>query len=239
MTVRDVGLVALDQVTAACRAEGRTRLTEWEAYKVLRHWQIPVAPCQLAHNPAQAAEAAAQLGGKVAIKIVSPDIAHKTEAGCVKLGLTQTAEAANACAEVLANARLFAPHARIDGVLVQQMAPSGVEIIAGGLKESAFGPVLMAGLGGIFTEVLNDVAFRVAPVSPAQAEDALRSLKGFPLLTGVRGRPPVDLKALCQALANISRLVEAWTDLQELDLNPLIAWDSGVVAVDCLVTLKS
>jgi len=239
MTVRDVGLVALDQVTAACRAEGRTQLTEWEAYKVLRHWQIPVAHCHLAHNPAQAAEAAAQLGGKVAVKIVSPDIAHKTEAGCVKLGLSQPAEAAGACAEVLANARLFAPHARVDGVLVQPMAPAGVEIIAGGLKDSAFGPVLMVGLGGIFTEVLNDVAFRMAPVSPAQTEDALRSLKGFPLLTGVRGRPPVELKALSQALANISRLVEAWTDLQELDLNPLIAWDSGVVAVDCLVTLRS
>ncbi|HWI61374.1 MAG TPA: acetate--CoA ligase family protein [Symbiobacteriaceae bacterium] len=238
MTVRDVALVALDQVTATCRAEGRTQLTEWEAYKVLRHWQVPVAPCRLVSEPDQAAEAAVQLGGKVAVKIVSPEIAHKTEAGCVRLGLSTPADAAGACAEVLANARVWKPEARIDGVLVQQMAPPGVEIIAGGLKDAAFGPVLMVGLGGIFTEVLKDVAFRVAPVTTEQVQDALCGLKGFPLLTGVRGKAPVNLKALSQTLANISRLIDAWGDLQELDLNPLIAWDGGVVAVDCLATLK-
>ncbi|HYF95947.1 MAG TPA: acetate--CoA ligase family protein [Symbiobacteriaceae bacterium] len=239
MTVRDVALVALDQVTAACRAEGRTQLTEWEAYKVLRHWQIPVAPCQLAKDPAQAAEAAGQLGGKVAVKIVSPDIVHKTEAGCVKLGLATPAEAAAAFAEVQTNAWHYHPGARVSGVLVQQMAPPGVEIIAGGLKDGSFGPVLMVGLGGIVAEVMKDVAFRVAPVTAAQAREALRGLKGYPLLAGVRGRPAVDLQALCQALVNISRLVDAWSDLQELDLNPLIAWDGGVVAVDALATLKS
>lgn len=238
MTVRDVGLAALDQVTAACRAEGRNRLTEWEAYKVLRHWKIPVAPCELVAGPEQAAEAAARLGGRVAVKIVSPDVLHKTEAGCVRLGLATPADAAGACAEVLAGARQYAPGARVDGVLVQQMAPAGVEIIAGGLRDRSFGPVLMAGLGGIFTEVLRDVAFRVVPVSEEQVLDALRGLKGFPLLTGVRGQAPVDLSALCRALVNVSRLLEAWDDLAELDLNPLIAWDSGVVAVDCLVTLR-
>lgn len=238
MIVRDVGLVAIDQITNACRVEGRTHLTEWEVYRVLRHWQIPVAPCHLVKDPAHAAEAAGQLGGSVAVKVVSPDIAHKTEAGCVKAGLGSPAAAAEACGTVLANARLFSPGARIDGVLVQQMAPPGVEVIAGGVKDRSFGPVLMVGLGGILTEVLKDVAFRVAPITAAQAHDALKGLKGFPLLTGVRGRPPVNLMALCQALANVSRLVDAWTELQELDLNPLIAWDGGVLAVDALATLK-
>lgn len=238
MTVRDVGLAALEQVTATCRAEGRSQLTEWEAYKVLRHWQVPVAPCELVAGPDQAAEAAARLGGRVAVKIVSPGIGHKTEAGCVRLGLATPADAAGACAEVLANARQYAPGARLDGVLVQQMAPAGVEIIAGGLRDRSFGPVLMVGLGGIFTEVLKDVAFRLAPVPAEQVLDALRGLRGFPVLAGARGRAPVDLDALCGALVNISRLVEAWDELAELDLNPLIAWDSGVVAVDCLVTLR-
>ncbi len=238
MTVRDVALQALDQVTGLCRAEGRTQLTEWETYKVLRHWQVPVAQSYLATNPNQAGEYAAQIGGRVAVKIVSPDIAHKTEAGCVKLGLTGAAEVAGACAEVLANARLYAPQARMDGVLVQEMAAPGVEIIAGGVNDSSFGPVLMVGLGGIFTEVLKDVRFRLAPVNSAQVEEVLQSLKGYPLLTGVRGRAPVDMPALVQTLVNLSRLLEAWTDLKELDLNPLIASSSGVVAVDALATLK-
>ncbi|HYF76602.1 MAG TPA: acetate--CoA ligase family protein [Symbiobacteriaceae bacterium] len=238
MTVRDVGLAALEQVTAACRAEGRRQLTEWEAYKLLRFWQVPVAPCELAAGPEQAAEAAVRLGGPVAVKVVSPEIGHKTEAGCVRLGVAGAAEAAGACAEVLANARLYAPGARVDGVLVQRMAPAGVEVIAGGLRDRSFGPVLMVGLGGIFTEVLKDVAFRLAPVREEQVLEALRGLRGFPLLTGARGRAPVDLDALCGALANISRLVDAWDELAELDLNPLIAWERGVVAVDCLATLR-
>jgi acetate---CoA ligase (ADP-forming) len=238
MPVRDMSLQVLDQVTAACRAEGRRQLTEWEVYQVLRHWQVPVAPCYLVSDPKEAGEMAALLRERVAVKIVSPGIAHKTDAGCVKLGCSGPAEAAGACAEVLANARFHFPEARIDGVLVQQMMPGGVEVIAGGVWDPAFGPVLMAGLGGIFAEVMKDVAFRMAPISPDQAAAMLRSLKGYPLLTGVRGRPAVDLRALAQTLANLSQLLEAWTDLAELDLNPLIAGPQGVVAVDGLATLK-
>jgi succinyl-CoA synthetase beta subunit len=239
MTVRSEALQTLDQITATCRSEGRRQLTEWEVYQVLRHWQVPVAPCRLVSDPTEAAAAAAAMGGKVAVKIVSPDIAHKTEAGCVKLHLASPPDVAGACAEVLANARFHFPEARVDGVLVQQMAPAGVEIIAGGVHDPSFGPVLMAGLGGIFTEVFKDVAFRLAPINLLQAEEMLQGLKGYPLLQGVRGRRPVDMPALCRTLVQISRLLEAWTDLQELDLNPLIAWDGGVVAVDGLATLKS
>lgn len=238
MTVKDVAQLAVEQATALCRAEGRMVLTEWEAYKVLRHWQIPVAPCYLVNEPSQAAEVAAQISGRVAVKIVSPDIAHKTEAGCVRLGLAEPAEVASACAEVLANARFHAPTARIQGVLIQEMAAPGVEVIAGGLQDPSFGPVLMVGLGGIFTEVLKDVRFRLAPVTPLQAEEMLRELKGFQMLTGVRGKPPVDLKALCLVLVHLSRLLEAWPDVKELDLNPLIASEQGVVAVDALITLN-
>lgn len=238
MTVHDVALQALEQVTATCRAEGRLQLTEWETYRVLRHWQIPVAPSFLVTSPAEAAEAVAHMGGRVAVKVVSPDIAHKTEAGCVRLGIAGAQEAAGAFSEVMAHARYYRNDARIDGVLIQQMAPSGVEIIAGGVSEPSFGPVLMAGLGGIFTEVFKDVAFRLAPVTADQAEDMLRSLKGYPLLLGVRGKPPVQMHALVQTLVNLSRLLEAWTQLKELDLNPLIAWEGGVMAVDGLATLK-
>lgn len=239
MPVKDVARLAVEQATALCRTEGRVVLTEWEAYRVLRHWQIPVAPSYMVTDPTQAAEVAVQLGGKVAVKIVSPDIAHKTEAGCVRLGLTAPAEVSAACAEVLANARFYAPDARIHGVLVQEMATPGVEVIAGGLQDPSFGPVLMVGLGGIFTEVLKDVRFRLAPISVVQAGEMLRELKAFPLLTGVRGKPAVNLKALTQVLVNLSHLLEAWPELKELDLNPLIASDRGVVAVDALMTLRA
>lgn len=238
MIVRDVNLQVLEQAAAICAAEGRRQLTEWETYRILRHWQIPVAPGHLVSEPTKAAEAAQQLGGKVVIKIVSPDIGHKTESGCVRLGIVGPEEGAGACAEVLANARLHHPEARIHGVLVQKMAPAGVEVIAGGLNDPSFGPVLMVGLGGIFTEIFKDTAFRLAPLENAEALAMLRELKGYALLTGARGKPPVDLPALSQTLVNLSRLLNAWPQLEELDLNPLIAWQGGVMAVDALATLK-
>lgn len=238
MAVRQQARQTLDKIVETCRAEGRRQLTEWETYAILREWRVPVAPCELVHEPDEAAAAAERLGGRVAVKIVSPDIGHKTEAGCVRLNVVGPIEAAAACAEVLANAHFHAPGARIDGVLIQQMAPAGVEVILGGLQDPSFGPVIMLGLGGIFTEVLKDVTFRLAPVSEEQAQTMLLELRGFPLLTGVRGKPPVHLQSLRRTLVAVSKLVAAWPDLQELDLNPLIAHEGGVIAVDGLVTLK-
>lgn len=237
MMVREAAVQAVDHVSSTCLAEKRRQLTEWETYFILRHWQIPVAPAHLVSGPEQAVLAAEQLGGRVVLKIVSPDIAHKSDAGCVRVGLTGADAVAKACAEVLANAEAYNPQARIDGVLVQEMVPPGVEIIAGGTRDSSFGPVLMVGLGGIFTEIFKDVSFRLAPVTSEQAEQMLRELKGFPLLDGARGRKPVAIGPLVQTLVNLSRLLEAWPQLQELDLNPLIVSSDGVVAVDGLATL--
>lgn len=238
MMVREAAIGAVGRVSSACIAQQRRQLTEWETYFILKHWQIPVAPAHLAADPEQAILAAKQLGGKVVLKIVSPDIGHKSDAGCVKGGLTGADAVAKACAEVLANAKAHNPQARIDGLLVQEMVPAGLEIIAGGTRDSSFGPVLMVGLGGIFTEIFKDVSFRLAPVTSEQAERMLRELKGFPLLNGARGREPLAIGALVQTLVNLSRLLEAWPQLQELDLNPLIVSTTGVVAVDGLATLR-
>ncbi len=238
MSVREESLRLVDRLENLCRKEGRLQLTEWETYQVLRQWQIPVAPCTLVSTPEEAALAASSLDGRVAVKVVSPDIGHKTEAGCVRLGLNSPNEAAAACAEVLANARYYRPGARLDGVLVQKMAPPGTEVIAGGLRDPSFGPVIMVGLGGIFTEVMKDVSFRLAPLDLGEAQSMLRELAGFPLLNGARGRRPADLLALGQVLVNLAQLVAAWPALKELDLNPLIAWDGGVLAVDGLATLQ-
>ncbi|MFZ5814373.1 MAG: acetate--CoA ligase family protein [Bacillota bacterium] len=239
MAVRTEARQTLDEIMATCRAEGRRQLTEWETYAILRQWQVPVAPCELVQEPSEAAQAALRLGGKLAVKVVSPEIGHKTEAGCVRLNLSGPMQVEAACIEVLANAQEHAPDARIDGILVQRMAPPGVEVILGGLQDPSFGPVVMVGLGGIFTEVMKDVSFRLAPVGEEQALAMLQELKGFPLLTGVRGKPPVDLMALSRTLMAVSQLLSSWPDLQELDLNPLIAYQHGVMAVDGLATLRA
>lgn len=238
MTVRDAALQAVGHISNTCLAEKRRHLTEWETYFVLRHWQVPVAPAHLVPGPAQAIEAARQLGGPVAIKIVSPDILHKTDAGCVRINVSGSPQVEGAATEVLANARLYAPTARIDGLLIQQMAPPGVELIVGGKRDNSFGPILMVGMGGIFTEIYKDVSFRLAPVTMEQAELMLRELKGHGILRGARGRQPVAMGALIQTLVNLSRLIAAWVQLQELDLNPLIVTDEGVVAVDGLAVLQ-
>lgn len=238
MKSADVSLRVLDEVTAACLKEDRRQLTEWETYQVLRQWGIPVAPGELVTSPDGAVYAARSLGGKVALKIVSPDILHKTDAGCVKLGLSGEEEVRAAYLDVMTAAVRHEKCARVHGVLVQKMVPPGVELIAGGVVDSSFGPVLAAGLGGIFTEVMKDVAFRLAPITESEAGAMLAELKGYPLLKGVRGRPAVDLAAVQRTLVGLSRLISAWPMLKEIDLNPLIAGPTGVVAVDGLVTLR-
>jgi len=238
MNSTEPSLRVLDEITAACLQEQRRQLTEWETYKVLGQWSIPVAPCELVTSAEGAAYAARSLGGKVAVKIVSPDIPHKTDAGCVRLGLAGEEAVSQAFLDVMTAAMRHKQNARIHGVLVQKMVPPGVELIAGGVVDGSFGPVLAAGVGGIFTEVMKDAAFRLAPITEAEAGAMLTELKGYPLLTGARGRPPVDLAAVRRTLAQLSRLISAWPALKEIDLNPLIAGPTGVVAVDGLVTLR-
>lgn len=228
----------MEEVEAACRKDGRTHLTEWETYAILRQWHIPVAIGMLVQTPEEAAAAAAVIGGPVAVKVVSPDIPHKTEVGGVRLAISGGARVARETTDLLSSVGRKLPRARIHGVLIQQMAPKGVELIASGMHDPAFGPVVMAGLGGLFTEVLKDVVFRLAPIGISDALEMLAGLKGSALLHGVRGRPAVDQAALAQVIVNLSRLVADWPNLRELELNPLIAWEGGVVAVDALASLK-
>lgn len=238
MIIRGETLRVMDEIEASCRADGRTHLTEWETYAIVRQWQIPVAVGMLVQSPDEAAAAAAVIGGTVAVKVVSPDIPHKTEVGGIRLGLSGGARVAGETADLLICIRRKLPDARIHGVLIQQMAPKGVELIASGMQDPSFGPVVMAGLGGIFTEVMKDVVFRLAPITVPDAMEMLAELKGSALLSGVRGSQPVDRAALAQLMVNLSRLVAAWPSLREIELNPLIAWEGGVVAVDALAGLN-
>ena len=189
----------------------------------------------------EARSAARETGFPLVLKIVSPDIAHKTEVGGVIVGVRDQAQLEADYAALLARVARNAPKARIDGVLVAQMAQGGTELIVGSRNDPVFGPVVMVGLGGIYAEVMNDVALEIAPVDEAQALAMLRSLKTFPLLDGARGRPRADVQAAAAAVAALSRFAAAHADsVAEIDVNPLLVQDAGkgAHALDALLVAK-
>jgi acetyltransferase len=210
-----------------------------DAAQLLQACGVTLAQVELAGSADAAVASAARLGYPVALKIESPDILHKTEARGVKLNLADAAAVKAAFAEIMANARAYKADAKIDGVIVQAMAQGDVELVIGLKHDPVFGVVVMAGLGGIFVEVLKDVAFRKAPVTEAEAARMLDQLKGRALLDGVRGGQAVDRAALTRLIAAVSLFgAAAEGRLAELDLNPVLAGPSGVTAVDWLMLLS-
>ncbi|MGQ9825870.1 MAG: acetate--CoA ligase family protein [Desulfotomaculales bacterium] len=217
-------------------------LSERESKAVLSAFGIPVTREETARTQEEALSIAGKIGYPVALKVDSPDILHKTEAGAIRLGVSGDRELREAFAEVLANARRHSPEARINGVLVQEMVPpGGVEVIVGVKSDPQFGPVVVFGLGGIFVEILKDVARRVAPLSPAEARAMIREIRGFGLLAGARGRAKADVEALAEVLVKVAGLALVLKDeLAELDINPLIVLPAGkgVKVADALLIRK-
>jgi len=226
-------------IAARARAEGRTKLSEIEALDVLTACGIPAAPARLARDAEEAARVAAELGFPVVLKIVSPQIIHKTDVGGVRPNVDSVTEAKVACVEMLDAVRQHAPHATVDGILVQRMIQGGRETIAGLTRDHAFGPLVMFGLGGVFVEAIRDVVFRIAPLRPLDAHDMVRAIRGVAILDGIRGAPPVDFAALVDVLLRVSQLALDVPEIAELDVNPLLAFPNGVVAVDARVLITA
>jgi acyl-CoA synthetase (NDP forming) len=226
------------KIIAQARREGRKALLETEAKVICTEYQIPVTTFKLAENEEEAAEFAGQIGFPVVLKIVSPDIIHKSDAGGVIINLKNDAEVKNAYAKILKNAKKYNPAAKIAGVLVQEMAPQATEVIVGAIKDPQFGQTLMFGLGGIFVELLKDVNFRVAPLTRDDAYEMVTKVKAYPLLTGYRNTPPADLDAIINALMNTSKLVMDHPEIKELDLNPIMAYEKGAKTVDARIILE-
>lgn len=219
---------------------GRPTLSESEGKRAIAAWGIAGTREVLAQSPDAAVKAAQQLGYPVALKVDSPDILHKTEAGVVRLGLRDETEVRSAYRDVMANAALHAPGAKISGALVQEMVSGGVEMIVGVSYDPQIGPMLLFGSGGVMVEVYNDVALRRCPIDRREALGMIAEVKGAKLLRGFRGRPAADVDALADALVRVSHLaVHLEGKLTELDINPLMVLPAGqgVKAVDALIVL--
>jgi acyl-CoA synthetase (NDP forming) len=218
-------------------ASGPT-LTEREAKTVLALYGVPVVGEQLVQSDDEAVNAAAALGYPVVLKVESPDLPHKTEAGVIRLNLRTADEVREGYAAVMANAGKVTPPPRINGVLIQPMVPQGIELVVGARNDPLFGPLIVVGLGGILVEVLNDTALSPAPVTPFEAEGLLRQLKGIKLLQGFRGMPAVDIKRLAGVISDVSRFAADHRDsVAELDVNPLICAGDRITAVDALIVV--
>ncbi len=214
-------------------------LTEVESKDMLKAVGIPVVETRLARNMKEAVAISRQFGYPVALKLMSEDVVHKSDAGGVKLGLANNSQVEKAYSDMMGSVKAMYPKARIDGVSVQPMAKSGVEVIIGMTKDAQFGPVLMFGLGGVLVELLKDVSFRIVPVTTIDAAEMIREIKGFPMLQGFRGSKPCDLAALENVIVAVSDFVEKNPQVKELDLNPVFAYEDGVIAVDARVVLEN
>jgi acetyltransferase len=223
-------------------ATGDKSLSEHQSKALLDLYGIPVTREQVAKSPQEAIRLAGEIGFPVVLKIDSPDILHKSDAGAIRLGVNSQEEIIRFYDEIIANAETYNPDARINGVLVQEMIREGTEVMIGMSQDPQFGPTIAFGLGGIFVEVLKDISLRVAPLSISDAEQMVKEIKGYQILQGVRGRKPSDVEAIVDVLLRISRLAQDCKDIiTEIDVNPLIVFDEGcgVKAADALVVLKT
>jgi acetyltransferase len=207
-----------------------------EALEILQAYDLPPAPGVLAADVAAAAAAATEMGYPVVLKIMSPEWVHKSDQGGVILNVNTEAELRQAYRDLSARFQASTPGGRLQGILVQKQV-QGVELLMGLSRDPQFGPVLVAGAGGIYTEVLRDVARALVPITRDQAAGMLQSLKIFPILQGARGQAGMDLAALTATLVNLSRLAVDYPEIRELDLNPVVAAPQGCWCVDCRIVL--
>ncbi len=226
---------------AAAHAAGRTTLADAEARGVMEAYGFATPRSVLARDSYEAAQAADAMGYPVVLKIASPDILHKTDVGGVRAGLRDAGQVALAFGQIVANARRFMPQAQIHGVIVQAMVTGARETILGMSRDPHFGPLLMFGLGGIYVEVLKDVAFRIAPIGPDDAREMTGEIRTAGLLKGARGEPPADVEAIVEGLLRLSQLVTDFPEIHELDINPLMVLPAGqgAVAIDARIALRA
>ncbi|HHV38027.1 MAG TPA: acetate--CoA ligase family protein, partial [Tepidimicrobium sp.] len=217
--------------------EKEINLTEVEARKILSEYGIDFGRYQLANSVEDAVEKAKDIGYPLVMKIMSPDIIHKSDAGGVIVNIKDEGELREAYNKVMENAVEYSEDARINGVLLTPMLPDGREMIIGAIRDQQFGPCVMVGFGGIFVEVLKDVSFKVAPVSQKEAMDMVKKLQLFPVLDGARGQAKLDVDAVVDTIVRVSRLIVENEDIVEIDINPIRVYEKGIAALDARVII--
>ena len=215
------------EIFAKVKQDGRTNLLEEEGQEVLKAYGLPLPRSSLATSESAAVNAAKEIGYPVVMKIASPQIIHKSDAGGVQVNLTSAAQVRSAFKTITKNAKKYDSKAEIKGVLIVEMVHGGREMIIGSKLEPGFGPVIMLGMGGIYVEVLKDVTFRVAPITDREADDMISSIKTRKLLEGVRGEQPSDTTRLSECIQRLSQLVSDFTEIKELDMNPVLVMEEG------------
>lgn len=224
------------QLTEALES-GKTVLNLEESRDMMARAGIPFNKSGLADSVDKALELAKTIEYPLVMKIVSPQIIHKTEVGGVRVGIENDEQLKKAYDEIIASAKKHVPDAEIKGILLEEMV-KGTELIIGTTTDPQFGPMIMFGIGGIFVEVYKDVSFRLIPITPGDARDMLEEIRGKALFRGVRGLPAADTNQLVEILTSISNFVNSHPEIKEMDLNPLLVTEKGIVAVDARIILK-
>ena len=217
--------------------ENRLALIEPEAKTICKEYGISTPDFSVATSTEEAVKISESFGYPIVLKIVSPDILHKTDAGGVVIGLNSANDVEKAYNQIIDSSKRYKADAKIQGILVQKMAPKGTEIIIGGLKDPQFGQTLMFGLGGVFVEILKDVTFRIAPIDESNAKSMIKEIKAYPILQGYRGQPPVDEGAIVNILLAASRLLMDLRMINQMDLNPIMAYEKGASVVDARILI--
>jgi acyl-CoA synthetase (NDP forming) len=229
----------IDNIFELVKQDNRTVLTEIEAKQVMEGIGIPTPEYHLAQSVEEAVDYAGQVGFPVVLKVVSPEIIHKSDAKGVLLNLQTEEEVKEGYERILKNAQNFNPNARVLGISVQKMLKSGVEVIVGVKRDNVFGPVVLFGLGGIFVELLKDVSLRVLPLAEQDIKNMMKEIQGYPLLDGYRGSKPIDFQSLESIIFKIAQLCTQFSQISELELNPIIAYEDGAWAADARILMES
>jgi len=226
----------LHKIIKKAEVEERS-LLETEAKELLKAYGIPIPDFQLIKSEDEIAGLAKEINFPVVMKIVSPDIIHKTDAGGVKLNIKDETEARLAYQEIISKTKKYNKEAQVFGVITYSMIPKATEIIIGMMKDPHFGPVAMFGMGGIYVEVLKDVSFRIIPLEERDAKEMITKIKGYEILKGIRGEPPRDIPAIEEVLMKVSKLTMENPEINEIDLNPIFVFEKGLQVVDARMIL--
>ncbi|MDG6997445.1 MAG: acetate--CoA ligase family protein [Nitrososphaerota archaeon] len=236
--IKDASQRATSRLINNALKEGRSSLLEHEAEQFAKHYGIPVPKAGLAKSESEAVALSHKIGFPLAMKIISPKILHKTDIGGVRLGVDTTSEVKRAFAEIIRNAKKVTDKSSINGVYLQKMAEKSHEFVVGGIRDPQFGPTVMFGMGGIFVELFRDVTFRLAPVTLGDAHEMTHEIRAAPLMYGFRGGRPLDSVSAARAIQSVGRMMAENEQIESIDINPLIVYKRGALAVDVRIILR-